>query len=73
MNELNELTLKLKNEVIRQLTKNEQNMDVAYIITGDKSYTKRELAAEIENETQFGIKMLSDMIMLSIDLTARHK
>lgn len=71
---MNELTLKLKNEVIRSLTNNEQNLDEDYyLVSGDKKYTRRELAAEIENETKFGIKMLSNMVMLAIDLTARQK
>jgi hypothetical protein len=68
---MNELTLKLKNEVVRQLTKNEQNMNSDYLVKGDKTYSRRQLAAEIENETQFGIEILTSTIVLAMDLTVR--
>ena len=68
---MNDLTLKLKNEVVRQLTKNEQNMDSDYLVKENKTYSRRQLAAEIEAETQFGIETLTSMIVLAIDLTAR--
>lgn len=70
---MNDLTLKLKNEVVRQLTKNEQNMDSDYLVKSDKMYSRRQLAAEIESETQFGIEILTSMIVLAIDLTARQR
>jgi len=70
---MNELALKLKNEVVRQLTKNEQILDVDYFIKGDKKYSRRDLAFEIESESEFGIEMLSGMIVLAIDLTSRNK
>lgn len=70
---MNELTLKLKNEIIKQLTKNKHNVDDTYIICGDMSYTRKELASEIKKETEFGIKMLADMVMLAIDITSRQR
>lgn len=70
---MNELTLKLKNSVIDKLTRNEQNLDIPYIVRNQKSYTRRELASEIENETEIGIDTLTSMIILAIDLTSRHK
>lgn len=70
---MNELSLKLKNEVVRKLTSNEQNLDEVYLSKGGKSYTRRELASEIENETEVGIGILSNMIMLAIDITSRQK
>ena len=70
---MNELTLKLKNEVVKQLTKNKNNIDDHYIVVGNRSYSRRKLAAAIENETKTGINILSDMIMLAIDLTSRNK
>lgn len=69
----NELTLKLKTEVIKLLTKNEQNMDVDYLIRGGKTYSRRQLANEIEIQSQFGIEILSDMIILAIDITTRQQ
>ena len=70
---MNELSLKLKTEMVRQLRINKSKMDDVYIRTGDKSYTKRELANEIENETEFGIKMLTQMVSLAFDLLSRGK
>jgi hypothetical protein len=70
---MNELSLKLKQNVISQLTKNEQIVDERYLTKGNKSYTRRDIATEIENESEFGIEFLSGMIMLAIDLTARQK
>lgn len=70
---MNELTLKLKNELIRKLTNNEQNLDEVYLHKGTKSYSRRDLANEVENETEFGISLLTDVLMLSLDLTTRIK
>ena len=70
---MNELALKLKTEVVKQLIKNEQNMDVDYLVGGRKTYTRRELADEIEKETEFGMETLANMVLLAIDLTARQR
>ena len=70
---MNELSLKLKNEVVRQLTKNEQIMDEKYLHKGGKVYSRRELAAEIEAETTLGVDLLAGMILLAIDISSRHK
>ena len=73
MENLNELSIKLKNGVVRNLTKNEQNMDDDYLVKGDKTYSRRQLSTEIEMETDFGIEILTSVIVLSIDLTARQR
>lgn len=70
---MNELTLKLKNEVVRQLTRNSQNLDTKYLQKCGKTYTRRELAAEIKAETEFGVDLLAGMILLAIDISARQK
>lgn len=70
---MEDLSLKLKNSLIDKLTRNEQNLDIPYLVRNQKSYTRRELALEIENETEIGIDTLTSMLMLAIDLTARHK
>lgn len=70
---MEDLSLKLKKSVINLLTRNEQNLDIPYLVRNQKSYTRREIASEIEKESEFGIGMLSSMIILAIDLTARHK
>lgn len=68
---INELVLKLKTELIRQLIKNKQNMDIPYFIKGDKTYTRQQLANEIENDTPLGIELLTSMLTLAIDITIR--
>lgn len=70
---MEDLSLKLKKSVIDKLTRNEQNLDIPYLVRNQKSYTRRELASEIENETELGIDTLTSMLILAIDLTARHK
>lgn len=70
---MEDLSLKLKKSVINLLTRNEQNLDEEYLVRDNKVYTRREIASEIEKESEFGIGMLSSMIILAIDLTARHK
>jgi hypothetical protein len=71
--EFNELSLKLKAKVVYMLTHNPQNLDKEYLIRKEKVYTRRELAAEIEAETELGIIILTDMIMLAIDISSRHR
>ena len=70
---MNDLTLKLKTVVIDKLISNDQNSDEPYMFLNKKKYTRRELANEIQNETKEGIDLLTNMIILAIDLTARQK
>jgi len=70
---MNDLALKLKTALVAQLRKNQQNLNKTYIVTKDNTYTRAELATEIENETEFGVKILSDVLMLAIDITSRSK
>jgi len=70
---MEKLSLKLKKSLVDKLTRNEHNLDIPYIVRNQKSYTRRTLALEIENETEIGIDTLTSMIMLAIDLTSRHK
>jgi hypothetical protein len=69
---MDKLVKKLKNNLVSKLTANDQIMDNPYLIRGNKTYTMRQLSIEIENDTDFGVEFLTDMIMLSIDLTARQ-
>lgn len=70
---MNELSLKLKTEVVRQLTKNEQIMDEKFLHKEGKVYSRRELAAEIQSESELGIDILGSMILLAVDITTRQK
>ena len=43
----------------------------ALLLKGKRIYTGNEIADEIENETEFGIKMVNNMIQLTINLLKR--
>lgn len=66
------LSQKLKESVISRLSKTDDNMDAPYIIRGGESYTKRDLIYHIENETEFGIDTLSNLIITTIDILSRQ-
>lgn len=68
---MNELSLKLKNDVINRLLTSNEDLDEKYISIGVESYSRRELASEIENETKNGIKILTNMVMLAFDISSR--
>lgn len=68
---MQELSEKLKNQLIENLTKR-HNADEPYLYTGGKSWTRREIAEEIKNETEFGINQMTSLLMLSLDLLARN-
>lgn len=70
---MEELSKKLKEELIDNLTSSDILADEDYLIAGNKKYTRREIANEIENETEFGIKFMTNMLSLTIDLVARDK
>jgi hypothetical protein len=70
---IDNLSLRLKTEIIKYLTKNPHYSDDPYLMIGEIQYSKREIADEIEKETKIGIKLLTDMIVLAIDITARGK
>lgn len=70
---MEKLVNKLKVDLIEKLTQNKQLTDAKYLVVGNKSYSRQEIATEIKNETEFGIDFLTNMILLAIDLTARQK
>lgn len=47
--------------------------EVCLKVNGGKTYTGKEIADEIENETEFGIETMFSLIRLSIDLVKRDK
>lgn len=62
---------KLKESIIESLSNGDQNE--TYLVYGGKGYNKGELIEELQNETDFGIHLLNNSIMLAIDLYARNK
>ncbi len=47
--------------------------DDKMIFKGNKSYSGIELAKEVEEETEFGIDLIDNLIQLTIDLVKRDK
>jgi hypothetical protein len=68
---MNELSLKLKDSLVTALTRNPHNLDTPYLIKGDKTYTRSELAAEIKAETPEGIEQLTNILRLALDIMTR--
>lgn len=59
----------LKNAIIKSLTHNEQIADKPYLAqNGGKAYTRRELAQEIENNTDFGISTLKTLVLGTVSI-----
>lgn len=69
---MQELTRKLKESLIDSLTRNQQNLNEPYLNKHGKLWTRKELSEEIRNETDFGIELMSNMLMLSIDIISRN-
>lgn len=64
---------KLRAQLIKDLLKDKEGCDKPYVFTHGEKYTKRELAHEIEINSDTGIDILKNMIMLTLDLLSRNK
>jgi len=63
---------KLKQKLIADM-RNSKDADQPYISNSTGSWTKNQVADEVEKGTEFGIDMLSGLIMLTLDLMSRGK
>ena len=71
---MEELSQKLKKSLVNNILNHKQtDLDVHYMTTSQGSFSRNELASEIENETVVGVKLLNDIINLSIHLLERGK
>jgi hypothetical protein len=61
----------LKESIIKFLSKG--NLDEPYIFSGKKSYTKKMIIEEIQNNTIIGNEFINNLILLSLDLLDRKK
>lgn len=66
------LLLKVKNQLVKDLLSFTERLDDDYLHCGEKTYTRRELANEIENETEFGIEWLSTSIEVTLNNLAKQ-
>ncbi len=70
---MDSLSQKLKASVISHLSRNDDNIDAVCLVRGKESYTKRDLIYHIENETEFGIDFISNIMITTIDILNRQK
>lgn len=68
---MEDLLVRAKKLLIDSLTNNEQNLNEPYLNRGGINYTRKMIADEIQNETDFGVKLISDSIYLMIDVLTR--
>jgi uncharacterized protein (DUF2384 family) len=61
----------LKNSLIKFLSKG--NLDEKYMICNKKTYTKRMMIEELNNDTDFGNDFINSVLMLAVDLFDRKK
>lgn len=65
---ISSLAYRLKNALIKDLSKNEQNLDEPYVYSVGRWMTRREMASEVRNETDWGIELLGKMVRLAIEI-----
>ena len=63
----------IKSALLDLIKNHEADKDKTYIHAGDKSYSLNDIQKEVENETEFGLKLAKDMIQLTLDLLIRGK
>lgn len=63
---------RFKKKVIADL-RNSKDADQAFVSSSVGSYTKNQIASEVEQGTEFGMEFMSGLIMLTIDLMSRGK
>ena len=68
---INSLTNKLKKQLINSLKINDDVMNDPYLTIDEKTYTKKEIINEIQNETEIGIKLITNVLMATIDYMSR--
>jgi len=47
--------------------------DEPYCVIGDKAFTGNQMAEEIENKTEIGVKIIKGLFRLTLDLVQRGK
>ncbi len=71
---MDKLTQRLKESLVREfLNVKMDKLDDSYMTTSRGSFTRRELAKEIEEETEIGLSQLESILKLTIHLLERNK
>jgi len=67
------LTQRLKESVIRSiLNVKADQLDIPYLKSGHSSWTRRELANELQNDSEVGIQMLEKILAATLDKFERE-
>ncbi len=71
---MDKLTQRIKEALIRNILNTKMdNLDTHYMTTSQGSYTRRELAKEIEEETEVGMRELQSLFGLTLYLVEKGK
>lgn len=71
---MEELVDRLRLGLVRNiLNVKEDKLDIHYITSSQGSFTRREIAKEIKNKTEVGIRHMESLLRLSVDLVEREK
>lgn len=71
---MNELTKLLKESLIKHiLSVKLDELDKPYMSSSQGSFSRRELAKEIDFETEIGIEIMKKLLFLTVDLLERGK
>jgi len=71
---MEDLVKRLKEHIVRRLLNvKKEELDKHLLTTSQGSFTRRELAQEIQEETEVGKKHMEDMLNLTIHLLIRKK
>lgn len=74
MEDLNKLTIRVKESLVKQiLNVKAYQLDKPYIGSSHGTWTRRELAKEISDETEIGMRHIEMLLNLTLDLLARNK
>lgn len=58
----------LRAALVSSLLSDPGNIDEVYLIAGQKSYTRKELAEELVKETEFGVELMVGILKLAIKI-----
>ncbi len=69
-----DLATRLKESLVKHiLSVKLDELDKPYLSSSSGSFSRRELATEIDHETEIGIDMMEKLLFLTIDLLERGK
>ena len=71
---MEDLVQRFKDSMVKtMLNVKEDKLDIHYMTSSQGSFTRREMANEIANETEVGKRQMESMLRLTVDLLERGK